>query len=60
MDIIKKFLLSGSAAINAAVQTWELLERQEEVTRLLLTQEDSPTGQIGFRVENITSPLDSS
>ena len=57
--MIKKLLLSGSAAINAAVQTWEVLERQEEVTRFLLAQEDKPTGQIGFKVENITSPLDS-
>ena len=57
--MIKKLLLSGSAAINAAVQTWELLERQEEVTRFLLTQEDKPAGQIGFKVESISSPLDS-
>jgi len=57
--MIKKLLLSGSAAINAAVQTWELLERQEETVRFLLAQEEKPTGQIGFKVENITSPLDS-
>jgi len=57
--MIKKLLLSGSAAINAAVQTWELLERQEETVRFLRAQEDKPTGQIGFKVENITSPLDS-
>ena len=57
MDIIKKFLLSSSAAINAAVQTWELLEKQEEVTRLLVTKQDE-TSSIGFKVENIASSLD--
>jgi hypothetical protein len=58
MDIIKKFLLSSSAAINAAVQTWEILEKQEEVTRLLVAKQGE-VSPIGFKVENIASPLDS-
>ena len=57
--MIKKLLLSGSAAINAAVQTWEVLERQEEVPNIFLAQQDKPAASIGFKVESITSPLDS-
>ena len=55
MDIIKKFLLSSSAAITAAVQTWELLEKQDEVTRFLLEQGEESANPIGFKVEKISS-----